>query len=158
MRTFSGARHGYMVNFSCSGSASPRPPYRVTRQHQADGQHVVQPIIDHVLEIERNNPDRTIAVLLPELVERQWYQYFLHSQRAQILAARLLGPIGCGRMPALRRAHLLRIADLASAIRLPSRLFPPQHEKHFQDSRRSSPTRQMSARDQSWGLVQAARR
>jgi hypothetical protein len=61
-------------------------------------------------------------------------------------------------MPALRRAHLLRIADLASAIRLPSRLFPPQHEKHFQDSRRSSPTRQMSARDQSWGLVQAARR
>ena len=51
---------------------------------------VVQPIIDHVLEIERNNPDRTIAVLLPELVERQWYQYFLHNQRARILAARLL--------------------------------------------------------------------
>jgi hypothetical protein len=51
---------------------------------------VVQPIIDHVLDIERNNPDRTIAVLLPELVERQWYQYFLHNQRAQILAARLL--------------------------------------------------------------------
>jgi amino acid transporter len=51
---------------------------------------VVQPIVDHVLEIERNNPDRTIAVLLPELVERQWYQYFLHNQRARILAARLL--------------------------------------------------------------------
>ncbi len=51
---------------------------------------VVQPILDHVLEIERNNPDRTIAVLLPELVERQWYQYFLHNQRARILAARLL--------------------------------------------------------------------
>jgi amino acid transporter len=51
---------------------------------------VVQPIIDHVLEIERKNPERTIAVLVPELVERQWYQYFLHNQRAQILAARLL--------------------------------------------------------------------
>jgi len=51
---------------------------------------VVQPIIDHILEIERNNPDRTIAVLLPELVERQWYQYFLHNQRAQILASSLL--------------------------------------------------------------------
>jgi len=51
---------------------------------------VVQPIIDHVLEVERKNPDRTIAVLLPELVERQWYQYFLHNQRARILAARLL--------------------------------------------------------------------
>jgi amino acid transporter len=51
---------------------------------------VVQPIIDQVLEIERNNRDRTVAVLLPELVERQWYQYFLHNQRARILAASLL--------------------------------------------------------------------
>jgi hypothetical protein len=51
---------------------------------------VVQPIIDHVLAIERNNPTRTVAVLLPELVERQWYQYFLHNQRDKILAARLL--------------------------------------------------------------------
>jgi len=51
---------------------------------------VVQPIIDHVLEIERMNRDRTIAVVLPELVERQWYQYFLHNQRARILAASLL--------------------------------------------------------------------
>jgi amino acid transporter len=51
---------------------------------------VVQPIMDHVLEIERNNPDRTVAVLLPELVERQWYQYFLHNQRAQTLASSLL--------------------------------------------------------------------
>jgi amino acid transporter len=51
---------------------------------------VVQPIIDHVLEVERKNPDRTVAVLLPELVERQWYQYFLHNQRARVLAARLL--------------------------------------------------------------------
>jgi amino acid transporter len=51
---------------------------------------VVEPIIDHVLEVERDNPDRTIAVLLPELVERQWYQYFLHNQRAQTVASRLL--------------------------------------------------------------------
>jgi amino acid transporter len=51
---------------------------------------VVQPIIDHILEVERKNPDRTIAVLLPELVEQRWYQYFLHNQRAKILAVRLL--------------------------------------------------------------------
>jgi amino acid transporter len=51
---------------------------------------VVQPIIDHVLEIERSNPDRTVAVLLPELVERHWYQYFLHNQRAQTVASSLL--------------------------------------------------------------------
>ncbi len=47
---------------------------------------VVQPIIDHVLEIERNNPSARSAAL-PELVERHWYQYFLHNQRAQILAS-----------------------------------------------------------------------
>jgi amino acid transporter len=51
---------------------------------------VVQPIIDHVLDVQKKNHDRTIAVLLPELVERQWYQYFLHNQRARILAASLL--------------------------------------------------------------------
>jgi amino acid transporter len=51
---------------------------------------VVQPIIDHVLEIERKNPDRTIAVLLPKLVERRLYQYFLHNQRDRLLAAGLL--------------------------------------------------------------------
>jgi amino acid permease-like protein len=51
---------------------------------------VVEPIIDHVLKVERKNPDRTIALVLPELVERRWYQYFLHNQRARILAARLL--------------------------------------------------------------------
>jgi len=52
--------------------------------------YVVQPIVDYVLAIEHNRPDRTVAVLLPELVERQWYQYFLHNQRARILAASLL--------------------------------------------------------------------
>ena len=51
---------------------------------------VVQPIIDHVLEVERKNPDRTIAVLLPELVEPRWYQYFLHNQRDRLLAAGLM--------------------------------------------------------------------
>jgi amino acid transporter len=51
---------------------------------------VVQPIIDHVLEVERKNPDRTIAVVVPELVEQRWYQYFLHNHREKILAVRLL--------------------------------------------------------------------
>jgi amino acid transporter len=51
---------------------------------------VIQPIIDHVLELERRHPDRTIAVVLPELVQRHWYQYFLHNQRTKLLAALLL--------------------------------------------------------------------
>jgi amino acid transporter len=51
---------------------------------------VVQPIVDHVVQVERENPDRIVAVVLPELVERRWYQYFLHNQRAKLLVADLL--------------------------------------------------------------------
>jgi len=51
---------------------------------------VISPIVDYVLELERNNPDRQIAVLIPELVERHWYHYFLHNQRAQWLKVLLI--------------------------------------------------------------------
>ncbi len=51
---------------------------------------VVQPIIDHVMEVERQNEGRTIAVMVPELVERHWYNYFLHNQRGAVLSARLV--------------------------------------------------------------------
>lgn len=51
---------------------------------------VIQPIIDHVLEVERTNQGRTIAVLVPELIEPRWYNYFLHNQRGTLLSARLM--------------------------------------------------------------------
>ena len=68
-----------------AGLAAPRlvvlpSPYRF----------VITPILDYILELERSNPDRQIAVLIPELVERHWYHYFLHNQRAEWLRALLL--------------------------------------------------------------------
>jgi len=48
------------------------------------------PILDFVNELERKNPDRYVAVLIPELVEKHWYHYFLHNQRAAVLKALLL--------------------------------------------------------------------
>jgi hypothetical protein len=51
---------------------------------------VISPIVDYVLELGRNNPNRQIAVLIPELVERHWYHYFLHNQRAEWLKELLL--------------------------------------------------------------------
>jgi amino acid transporter len=69
--------------------AAKREVPRLTVLH-SPYRFVVQPIIDHILEVERNNPDRTIAVLLPELVEPRWYQYFLHNQRGRIISALLL--------------------------------------------------------------------
>jgi amino acid transporter len=51
---------------------------------------VIKPIQDYVLEMETKNPGRQIAVIVPELVERHWYHYPLHNQRAELLKALLL--------------------------------------------------------------------
>jgi amino acid transporter len=51
---------------------------------------VLMPLVDHVLLLEARNPDRQIAVLVPELVVTQWWQYLLHNQRAQLLKLLLL--------------------------------------------------------------------
>ncbi|HLG98753.1 MAG TPA: APC family permease [Bryobacteraceae bacterium] len=47
------------------------------------------PILNFVGEMEAKFPNRYITVLIPELVERHWYHYFLHNQRAAILKALL---------------------------------------------------------------------
>ncbi|HKW15977.1 MAG TPA: APC family permease [Terriglobales bacterium] len=52
-----------------------KSPYRV----------VITPIHEYVLELERKSPNRWIAVLVPELIERRWYYYLLHNQRAAAL-------------------------------------------------------------------------
>jgi amino acid transporter len=51
---------------------------------------VVHPIVDYVLKVEKENPDRTVAVVIATMVERHWYHYFLHNQRGQMLTALLL--------------------------------------------------------------------
>jgi len=56
---------------------------------------VIRPILDYVLETESKNPGRQIAIIVPELVERHWYHYPLHNQRAELLKAMLL--VNCSR-------------------------------------------------------------
>jgi hypothetical protein len=51
---------------------------------------VVSPILDHIWKLERENPDETIVVLIPQLIEAHWYYIFLHNQRATILRNELL--------------------------------------------------------------------
>jgi len=51
---------------------------------------VLRPILDYVLEIEKEHPGRQIAVIVPELVEKHWYHYPLHNQRAELLKALIL--------------------------------------------------------------------
>jgi amino acid transporter len=51
---------------------------------------IMKPVLDFVLQTEKDNPGRQIAVIVPELVEQHWYHYPLHNQRAEILKAFLL--------------------------------------------------------------------
>jgi amino acid transporter len=51
---------------------------------------VLLPLVDHILQIERDHPERQIAVLVPELVVKHWWQAPLHNQRAQLLKLLLL--------------------------------------------------------------------
>jgi hypothetical protein len=51
---------------------------------------VIMPLVEHILEVEKAHPGRQIAVLIPELVVRAWWQNLLHNQRAQLLKLLLL--------------------------------------------------------------------
>ena len=51
---------------------------------------VLRPILEYVLKVEQELPGRQIAIIVPELVEKHWYHYPLHNQRAELLKALLL--------------------------------------------------------------------
>jgi amino acid transporter len=51
---------------------------------------VVVPIVQFVLDLSEKHPNRQIVVVIPELVEDRWYEYFLHNQRARLLEWTLL--------------------------------------------------------------------
>ena len=51
---------------------------------------ILAPIVEYVLKLEQDYPNQQIAVLVPELVERHFYHYFLHNKRASLLKTLLL--------------------------------------------------------------------
>ena len=51
---------------------------------------VTTPVLNYVLDVEQKSPGRRIAVVVPELVTKHWYQYLLHNHRSTVLKARLL--------------------------------------------------------------------
>ncbi|HWW18610.1 MAG TPA: APC family permease [Candidatus Saccharimonadales bacterium] len=46
---------------------------------------VIVPIIQYILQLSEKHPRRRIVVIIPELVEGAWYEYFLHNQRGRLL-------------------------------------------------------------------------
>ena len=51
---------------------------------------ILSPLMDYVLQLEDENPGRKIAVLLPELVVKHWWENLLHNRRADLLKVILL--------------------------------------------------------------------
>ncbi|MDQ2710734.1 MAG: APC family permease [Acidobacteriota bacterium] len=51
---------------------------------------VVAPIVNYVRKLAQDNQQRRVVTIIPELVEKRWYHYFLHTQRAALLKTRLL--------------------------------------------------------------------
>ncbi len=50
----------------------------------------ISPLMDYILRLENENPGRKVAVLLPELVVKHWWENLLHNQRVQLLKLLLL--------------------------------------------------------------------
>ncbi|MGD0965669.1 MAG: APC family permease [Candidatus Acidiferrales bacterium] len=66
--------------FRAAGKEPPRldvlpSPYRF----------VIIPIVQFILDLSKKHPERSIIVVIPELVEDTWYEYFLHNQRGRLL-------------------------------------------------------------------------
>ena len=51
---------------------------------------VVVPVVQFVLELAEKHPERKVVVVIPEMVEEKWYEYFLHNQRSRLLEWMLL--------------------------------------------------------------------
>lgn len=51
---------------------------------------VVTPTIDFVKQLAADHDQQRIVAVIPELVERRWFPWLLHTQRAEILKGRLL--------------------------------------------------------------------
>jgi amino acid transporter len=51
---------------------------------------IILPIVQYILALSEKHPDRKIIVMIPELVEYHWYEYFLHNQRGRLLEWLLL--------------------------------------------------------------------
>ena len=51
---------------------------------------IIVPLVQYILDLSEKHPQRRIVVVIPELVEDHWYEYFLHNQRGRLLEWALL--------------------------------------------------------------------
>lgn len=82
-------RHCWHRDVEMPARGARRKPPRL-RILEAPCRVMHAPLLALVRELEREQPERRIAVLIPEIVRQHWYQILLHGRRAQRLRASLL--------------------------------------------------------------------
>jgi hypothetical protein len=80
---------GWQEQLSTVAAGSGLPAPRLVSIH-SPFRFITSPIVDHVLGVEQQLPDRRIAVIIPELVASHWYEYLLQNHRSTVLKAALL--------------------------------------------------------------------
>jgi len=65
------------------------PPPRLEIIH-SPYRKFAEPLLDFLERLEARHPDRSIAVIVPEVVKRHWWQFLLQNYRAEALRSALL--------------------------------------------------------------------
>jgi hypothetical protein len=66
---------------------APVPQLRLIR---SPFRRFIRPVLAEIKKIRKEQPDRVIAVIIPEVVEPNWFLWPLHNQRAGMLKTSLL--------------------------------------------------------------------
>jgi amino acid transporter len=101
----------------------PNPPRLVFLS--APYRRIHAPLLQLIKEVKEENPDRTVAVLIPDLVKRHWWEYLLSNQRARRLRSAVLDYGGSG----------------VVVIGVPWYLTEPQIEEGMTDEEAAEPVR-----------------
>lgn len=71
-----------MVEKPAEDMAAPIPRLQII---QSPYRKIYQPILDYIKKVKKEQPDRLIAVIIPELIEAHWYESLLHNIHAAML-------------------------------------------------------------------------
>ncbi|WP_244670645.1 APC family permease [Rhodoplanes elegans] len=108
-------REAWARDVEAPAHAAGRSPPRLVTLH-TPYRHVYAPLLALVGELLATHPDRTVAVLTPEMVKQHWWQYPLHTLRARRMRAGLLAH-GGSRVVVMSVPWYLDEPDPAAAAR-----------------------------------------
>ncbi len=114
---------GVHVEKPAQAAKYPNPPRLVFLS--APYRRIHAPLLQLIKEVKEENSGRTVAVLIPELVKRHWWEYLLSNQRSRRLRSAVLDYGGSG----------------VVVIGVPWYLTEPQIEEGMTDEEAAEPVR-----------------